>query len=136
MAMRLATFLTGLVLVVALAGCSGSESLGGTPTPAPTATPDPLTTWLTPARQQLLLSTLQQLTAQAGWVAGCVYETTEDRSILAALKKPEGRAFYSEFTDPALGQSLAARVEGTAPVTVEFVGAAPNPHAYCYVPKP
>ena len=134
--MRLAAVLAGVLLVLASAGCSDSGSLGGTPTPSPTGTPDPLTTWLTPERQQLLLSTLQQLTTQAGWVAGCVYESTADKSILAALKKPDGRAFYSEFTDPALGQALAARVEGTAPVAVDFVGAAPNPHAYCYVPKP
>ncbi len=134
--MRLATASFLLVLFIPLSGCSDSGSLGGTPTAPPTATPDPLQTWLTPARQQLLLSNLQQLTVQAGWVAGCVYETMADKSILAALKKPEGRAFYSEFTDPALGLALAARVEGTPPVTVEFVGAAPNPHAYCYVPKP
>lgn len=131
-----------LVLAVALAacaaaiGCSGSTTLGGTPTPVATATPDPLQTWLTPARQQLLLSTLQELTGQAGWVAGCVFETAEDRGVLASLKKPEGRAFFSEFTNAELGAALAARVEGTPAVTNGFVGAAPNAHTYCYVPKP
>lgn len=130
---------TAALLILAsalLSACSGSSSLGGTPTPGPTATPDPVQTWLTPARQQLLLSTLQELTQQAGWVAGCVFETTADRTVLSNLQKPAGRAFFSEFTDPNLGAALAARVEGTTAVTSDFVGAAPNPHAYCYVPKP
>lgn len=133
---------SALVLAVALVacaaaiGCSGSATLGGTPTPVATATPDPLQTWLAPARQQLLLSTLQELTGQAGWVAGCVFETTEDRGVLASLKKPAGRAFFSEFTNAELGAALAARVEGTPAVTNGFVGAAPNAHTYCYVPKP
>lgn len=133
----LALALAASVAALPLAACSDSTtSLAGTATPAPSATADPLNTWLTPARQQLLLSNLQQLTAQAGWVAGCVFEKTADRSILSALKKPDGRAFYSEFTDPALGAALAARVEGTSAITVEFVGAAPNSQTYCYVPKP
>lgn len=136
MDVRGAIGMAGLLCLLLAAGCSGSSSLGGTPTPAPTATPDPLQTWLKPERQQLLLSTMEQLTTQAGWVAGCVFESTEDKSVLASLQKPPGRAFYSEFTDPALGAALAARVEGTAAVTGGFVGAAPNPHTYCYVPKP
>ena len=118
-----------------LAACGDSSSLGGTPTPPPTATPDPLQTWLTPERRDLLLETVKELTLEAGWVAGCVFETKADQNVLGALKKPAGRAFFSEFTNPALGLALAARVEGTSAVT-DFVGAAPNAQSYCFVPKP
>ena len=120
----------------AASACSGTSTLGPTPTPPPTATPDPLQTWLTQDRKDLLLSTLKQLAPQAGWVAGCVFESKEDTGILNALKKPAGRAFFSEFTDENLGAALAVRVEGTAAGTGEFVGGAPNPSTYCYAPKP
>ncbi|MEO8541025.1 MAG: hypothetical protein ABI577_14890 [bacterium] len=124
-----------VIAVLLLSACSGSSTLGGgTATPVNTATPDPLTTWLKPERQQLLLSTLQQLAPDNGWVAGCVYETKADQAILAALKKPAGRAFFSEFTNPALGAALVVRVEGsTAPG--DFIGGAPTPTTYCYIPK-
>jgi hypothetical protein len=121
----------------ALAACSNSGGIV-TPTATPSATPipDPLTTWLTADRQQLLLDTLKQLAPDTGWVAGCVYQTKEDQNVFNKIKKPAGRAFYSEFTNPALGQALAARVEGSTVGSGEFVGFAPDAATYCYVPKP
>ena len=128
--------LAAALAVLTLTACSGPSALGPTPTPPHTATPDPLQTWLTQQRKDLLLSTLKQLAPQAGWVAGCVFESKEDTAILNALKKPSGRAFYSEFTDQNLGAALAVRVEGTPAGSGEFIGASPNPSTYCYAPKP
>lgn len=129
-----------LILVLGatiVAGCGDAivpEASPAASAAAPTVT-DPTSTWLTKERQDLLLSSLKKLAPQAGWVAGCVFESKANRTVLSAIPKPEGRAFYSEFTDPALGFSLVARVEGTAAGTGEFVGGAPDQSTYCYIPK-
>ncbi len=123
-----------LVVAASVAGCGGAIVPEASPAAAPTVT-DPTSTWLTKERQDLLLSSLKKLAPQAGWVAGCVFESKANRTVLSAIPKPEGRAFYSEFTDPALGFSLVARVEGTAAGTGEFVGGAPDQSTYCYIPK-